>query len=174
MYSNSVRVVRFCGILHLFHPSSVIQKLHSRREADKTELLAPRSQPSWENSTSALLISPPATVVEATFRASAVSSGVSTPTLPLPVEWGHDLEGQRGSDRPVSGLEARWEGLRLLSSPSRCSALRAGVSLTEAHPCPQPNCRMWLRHFSLEAEAVKPVVPNVFPKELTLFASEYG
>lgn len=58
--------------------------------------------------------------------------------------------------------------------PSRCSALRAGVSLTEAHPCPQPNCRMWLRPFSLEAEAVKPVVPDVFPKELTLFASEYG
>ena len=57
----------------------------------------PRSQPSWENSTSALLISPPATVAEATDRASAVSSCVSTPTLTLPVEWGLYLEQDTGA-----------------------------------------------------------------------------
>lgn len=89
----------------------------------------PRSQPSWENSTSALLISPPATVAEATDRASAVSSCVSTPTLTLPVEWGLYLEQDTGA---LITLSLAWRragkawGSCLPSS--RCSALKAWVT----------------------------------------------
>lgn len=184
IYSNSVRTVRFCAILHLSHPptpSSVREKLHQPGAANKTKFLRSPgpSPPGWAAhrhclSCPQLLLQRP--------RSGQVWPIVVDPThaLSLPVEWRLYL-GQGTAENTGALLtltlacKASWEGLRLLPFPPRCSAFKAGVSLREAHHCPQPNCRVQLRHFIWrQTQAVKPVAPNLFPKELTLFASEYG